>query len=90
MIHRRVDRREGAEHPIRREALFKRRVALGIKRLGVGHTAAHPEDDHGVGGGLDPLPGRLGQYLAGAPAASAPSVAAAGGLEKSRRFRRPC
>ena len=82
VIHRRVDRREGAEHLAGREAFLERRVALGVKRLGVGHTAAHPEDDHAIGGGLDSLPGRLGQELARGAGGHGAKRCGTGGLEK--------
>ena len=43
----------------------------------MGHTAAHPEDDHAIGGGLDSLPpADSAKSWRGAPAAMAPSVAA--------------
>ena len=82
VIHRRVDRREGAEHLAGREAFLERGVALGVKRLGVGHAATHPEDDHGVCGGLDSLPGRLGQELARGAGGHGAKRCGTGGLEK--------
>jgi hypothetical protein len=41
-IHARVDRREGAEHPLHFETLFERQVALRIKGVRCRHAARHP------------------------------------------------
>ena len=49
VVDRGVDRREGAQHPLRLQAGFERRVALRIEGFGLGHAAGHPEQDEAVG-----------------------------------------
>ena len=44
-----VDARERAEHRVRCESGFVRRVALRVERFRLRHSARHPKQNHGVG-----------------------------------------
>jgi hypothetical protein len=48
------DGREGGQDAARVETLFEGGVTLGIEGFGMGHAAAHPEDDDGIGGSIEP------------------------------------
>src|SRR3954471_10468873 len=46
-----INRWKSAEHLVRIQSGFVRRVALGIEGFGVGHASAHPKDNDGIGSG---------------------------------------
>jgi hypothetical protein len=78
-----VDLRERAEDLLRLKALLERGVTLGVERLGVRHSAGHPQHDDRVGGGVE---FRLGLFrtkeLARIPGGKRRERRGAGGFEE--------
>ena len=81
VVHRRIDRRERAQHAIRFQPRFIRRVALRVEGFGLRHAPAIQSTINvsAVGSIFDAA------SLFGAPPASAANAAAAGICRKSRR-----
>ena len=90
-IQHRRHRLERTQHPVAFHALFKRRIAFGVKGFGMGHAAGHPEQNDRIGGAVV-WPGfrvRLqpdSRLDMGAPAAKAAMVAALVFCRNSRLF----
>ena len=84
-VEHRVDRGEGAEDLLRRDADLERGVPLGIEGFGRRHAAGQPDQDERVGGGHGLLDWLRALNQPGRPEARAAKLAAFMARRNSRR-----